>query len=728
MDEQSLLLAPNGDELMDLRATEPGQAQEPRLGTAKYLYASGSRPLSGYVIKRGVGRGGFGEVYFATSDAGKEVALKLVRRNLDVELRGVVQCLNLRHPNLVALYDIRQDDDQDTWVIMEYVAGRTLDRVVGDYPQGMPPVEAIRWMQGIGAGVAYLHDHGIVHRDLKPGNVFYDEGLVKLGDYGLSKFISASRRSGQTESVGTVHYMAPEVANGRYGKEIDIYALGVMFYEMLTGRVPFEGESVGEVLMKHLTAQPDLSPLVEPYRSVVARALNKDPEQRFRTVGELMAALDATFLSPTEMNVMVAGATAPAPSHPATPVANASPMPFNGVAGALSYLAGATQAALQTPHPAHTVPAHTVPASAPASVDPYADDEPIWRWVRTSWLELRAAWKRADLHPAVRVAILLVALLIFLSTTGIWLPAALFYGIYRFIRVVVNAGYPSPPLARTSQPPPLPGAAPRPQAPQVYTPPANAPQPYVPPAAVATPMPVQPVRQRIPSSPFRPGTATLPKTTRERFTELLSSLLASALVVAVVCVLASPLFDRRLQATQFLWLGSVATVGAWGVLIPAKLWERRPGDELPRRFTMLIVGLLLGLFAWGVERLLIVDLPYSTNSAVREATTWAGKALQGGRVHSVVFDSRGAPTLEGFLAYFGFLFPVLRWWKLADPQRRSRVGLWRTATYGAWAFVLCLFWRFPEQFAVVTATSIALAVQLASPWTDATYSTTHRAE
>jgi hypothetical protein len=220
----------------------------------------------------------------------------------------------------------------------------------------------------------------------------------------------------------------------------------------------------------------------------------------------------------------------------------------------------------------------------------------------------------------------------------------------------------------------------------------------------------------------------LPKSARERFTELLTSLLASTLVIAVVCVLVSPLFDRRLQATQFLWLGSVATVGAWAVLIPAKLWERRAGDELPRRFTMLIVGLLLGLFAWGVERLLIVDLPYSTNSTVREATTWAGKAMSGGRVYSVVFDPRGAPTLEGFLAYFGFLFPVLRWWKLADPQRRTRVGLWRTAAYGSWAFVLCLFWHFPEQFAVVTAVSMALAVQLASPWTDPNPHSARRAE
>src|SRR5687767_12177786 len=81
----------------------------------KFLYASGSRPLDGFTIKRGIGRGGFGEVYFATSEAGKEVALKHVERNLEVELRGVGQCLNLKHPNLIDLFDIRYDEQGDAW-------------------------------------------------------------------------------------------------------------------------------------------------------------------------------------------------------------------------------------------------------------------------------------------------------------------------------------------------------------------------------------------------------------------------------------------------------------------------------------------------------------------------------------------------------------------------------------------------------------------------------------
>ncbi|MGD9126082.1 MAG: serine/threonine-protein kinase [Planctomycetia bacterium] len=256
-----------------------------------FTYKTGAKPLDGYTIKRGIGHGGFGEVYYATSEAGKEVALKLIRRSLDVELRGIKHCLNLKHQNLLDIYDIRQDEHGDHWVVMEFVSNECLDLIIDQHPKGLPAAEALRWFHGIAAGVAYLHNHGIVHRDLKPGNVFSEDGRIAIGDYGLSKFISCSRRSGHTESIGTIHYMAPEVANGRYGKEIDIYALGVILYELLTGHVPFEGESVGEVLMKHLTALPDVSMLAEPYRTVVLKALEKDPDKRYSSVEAMVAQL-----------------------------------------------------------------------------------------------------------------------------------------------------------------------------------------------------------------------------------------------------------------------------------------------------------------------------------------------------------------------------------------------------------------------------------------------------
>jgi serine/threonine protein kinase len=259
----------------------------------KFTYAPGDRPVEGYTLRHGIGRGGFGEVYAGVSDGGKEVALKLVQRNLEVELRGVGQCLNLKHPNLVALYDVKTAENGDCWVIMEYVVGQTLEKVIAQNPQGMPPEEFLPWIQGICEGVGYLHDEGIVHRDLKPGNLFLEKATVKVGDYGLSKFMSASRRSGQTASIGTVHYMAPEVVQGRYGKEVDLYSIGIILYEMLTGRVPFDGDSPGEILMKHLTSWPDLNVLQPSYRPVIARLLEKDPQRRYPSMQEMLADLNA---------------------------------------------------------------------------------------------------------------------------------------------------------------------------------------------------------------------------------------------------------------------------------------------------------------------------------------------------------------------------------------------------------------------------------------------------
>jgi serine/threonine protein kinase len=279
------------DPAANQEAVDLNHREHPRVEAMKFTRASGSRPLEGYTIKRGIGSGGFGTVYFATSDAGKEVALKHIERNLDVELRGVSQCLNLKHPNLVSLFNIQYDEHGDGWVIMEYVGGESLKDVIDVHPQGMPDELVRSWLSGIAAGTAYLHDHGIVHRDLKPGNIFLDEGLVKIGDYGLSKFISVSRRSGQTASVGTFHYMAPEIGKGIYGKEIDIYALGVLLYEMLTGSVPFNGETSQEIIMKHLTDEPDLNPLPEPYKRVITKALAKDPVSRYSTVSEMVTPL-----------------------------------------------------------------------------------------------------------------------------------------------------------------------------------------------------------------------------------------------------------------------------------------------------------------------------------------------------------------------------------------------------------------------------------------------------
>jgi len=253
-----------------------------------YTFKHGDRPLGEYTIQRAVGRGGFGEVYYAMSDGGREVALKYLRENPQVELRGVGHCINLKSPHLVSIFDVKKNGEGDYFIIMEYCSGPSLRDLLIAEPNGFGVDKAAFFAREIAKGLAYLHERGIVHRDLKPANIFYDDGYVKIGDYGLSKFISVSRHSAQTASVGTVHYMAPEIGSGNYSRGVDIYALGVMLYEMLCGKVPFEGSSMAEVLMKHLTSQPELDNLPRPFARVIRKALEKDPKDRYQTVEEMV--------------------------------------------------------------------------------------------------------------------------------------------------------------------------------------------------------------------------------------------------------------------------------------------------------------------------------------------------------------------------------------------------------------------------------------------------------
>jgi len=230
-------------------------------------------------------------VYYAVSDGGREVAIKYLRDNPQVELRGVGHCINLKSPHLVSIFDVKKTSDGEYVIIMEYCSGPSLRDLLIAEPNGFEPQKAAFFVREIAKGLSYLHDRGIVHRDLKPGNIFYDDGYVKIGDYGLSKFISVSRHSGQTASVGTVHYMAPEIGSGNYSRGVDIYALGVMLYEMLLGKVPFEGSSMAEVLMKHLTTQPEVEDLPHPFGKVIRKALQKDPNDRYQSVDEMVEAL-----------------------------------------------------------------------------------------------------------------------------------------------------------------------------------------------------------------------------------------------------------------------------------------------------------------------------------------------------------------------------------------------------------------------------------------------------
>src|SRR3954470_21148832 len=257
----------------------------------QFQYKHGDRPLEGFTIQRAAGRGGFGEVYYAISDSGREVALKAVTGYEQIELRGISQCMNLKNPHLVSIFDVKYNDQNRPFVIMEFVAGPSLRQLLDESPGGLGAQKTAFFLREIGKGLTFLHDCGIVHRDLKPGNIFYENGYVKIGDYGLSKAMSASHRSAQTVTVGTLHYMAPEVGAGCYDRSVDIYALGALLYEMLTGQPPFFGVSPAEVLMKHINAPVNVEGIEEPFATVIRRALAKDPAERYQSVQEMVEAV-----------------------------------------------------------------------------------------------------------------------------------------------------------------------------------------------------------------------------------------------------------------------------------------------------------------------------------------------------------------------------------------------------------------------------------------------------
>ncbi len=313
-----------------------------------YTYRGGDRPLEGFTIKCGVGRGAFGEVYVAESEGGKYVALKLLTANSDVELRGLAPCLNLKHPNLIHLYDLRTDDRGHKWVVMEYVLGDSLAKVLDRHPHGLPPHLAKEWFLSLARAVGYLHDKLVVHRDLKPGNVFLEDGQVKVGDFGLCKRIASGHREAQSQGVGTVYYMAPEIDRGQYTKSVDVYACGIILFEMLTGTVPFNGASPLEILHKHLTDAPDLSKVPAAFRPVLETALQKDPAKRFATMADFARAVEAVAVGPalaaTVLPVAVPVTPVNLPVPPSVPHRPpAGPLPAEA-RGRLAELAGSLAA------------------------------------------------------------------------------------------------------------------------------------------------------------------------------------------------------------------------------------------------------------------------------------------------------------------------------------------------------------------------------------------------
>ncbi len=263
--------------------------------------APGPVAVPGYEILAELGRGGMGVVYKARQTAlGRPVALKMIldgahagpeqRTRFRLEAEAVAR---LQHPHIVQIHEVGEADGRP-FFSLEYVTGGSLAGKLREGPRPAP--EAARLVELLAGAVHYAHGHGIVHRDLKPANVLLTaEGEPKIADFGLAKRLDAD--SGQTRTgavVGTPSYMAPEQAGGqtrRVGPAVDVYALGAILYELLTGRPPFRGDSVLETLQRVVAEEPvppgRLRKVPADLETICLKCLQKDPARRYAGAGDL---------------------------------------------------------------------------------------------------------------------------------------------------------------------------------------------------------------------------------------------------------------------------------------------------------------------------------------------------------------------------------------------------------------------------------------------------------
>ncbi|MGN6254050.1 MAG: protein kinase domain-containing protein [Solirubrobacterales bacterium] len=270
--------------------------------------AEGSVVDNRYRVLRRIGSGGMADVWLAEDNhLQRQVALKVLHRRYLQDQQFVARfqreaesAAGLQHPNIVAVFDRGADGDVN-YIAMRYVEGPTLKELID---RGLTPPQAVALVRQVLEGARFAHRHGIVHRDLKPQNVIVDEeGKAVVTDFGIAR--AGVSEITQTGSVmGTPHYLSPEQAQGHDVTSVsDLYSIGVILYEALTGRVPFEGESAVAVAMKQVSQTPQLPSSINPQVSpaldaVVMRALEKDPGNRFQSADAFIAALDSAMKEP----------------------------------------------------------------------------------------------------------------------------------------------------------------------------------------------------------------------------------------------------------------------------------------------------------------------------------------------------------------------------------------------------------------------------------------------
>lgn len=269
-----------------------------------------------YEIIERVGSGGMSEVYKARDHKlNRLVAIKILKREFSEDktfvqkfIREAQSAAGLMHPNIVNVYDVGQEGNTH-YIVMELVDGITLKKYIENKGK-LSPKEVVSIGIQAALGIDAAHKNNIIHRDIKPQNIIISkEGKVKIADFGIAK--AASSETVSSNAMGSVHYISPEQARGGYSDaKSDIYSLGITLYEMVTGRVPFDGDTTVSIAIQHLQDE-----LIEPSKytpdvpisleQIILKCTQKSPERRYHSAEELIADLKKSLISPNEQFVQV---------------------------------------------------------------------------------------------------------------------------------------------------------------------------------------------------------------------------------------------------------------------------------------------------------------------------------------------------------------------------------------------------------------------------------------
>lgn len=264
------------------------------------MLSKGQKINDRYEIIKSIGEGGMANVYLAKDTIlDREVAVKVLRGDLSTDekfirrfQREALSVSNLSHPNIVEVYDVGEEDGQ-YYIVMEYIEGKTLKQLLNKRGALTLP-EVIDIMTQLTDGLAHAHEAYIIHRDIKPQNIMIeDNGTVKITDFGIAMAVNATQFTQTNSVMGTVHYLPPEQANGKGATvKSDIYSLGILMYELLTGSVPFKGDNAVEIALKHMKEKlPSIrkqNPLIpQSVENIVIKACAKNPRNRYDTVKEM---------------------------------------------------------------------------------------------------------------------------------------------------------------------------------------------------------------------------------------------------------------------------------------------------------------------------------------------------------------------------------------------------------------------------------------------------------